>query len=159
MHNSTLCYITRGDEVLMLHRVKKKNDINHDKWIGIGGKFEADESPYECVIREMLEETGLTPLRLEYRGVVTFVCSSAPSEMMHLFICKETSGIMKTNCDEGDLQWISKSDLFRLTLWEGDKIFLKLLDERCPFFSLKLVYDNDQLIYHKLHFADGSNGL
>lgn len=159
MIQTTLCYIENEEKYLMLHRVKKKNDINHDKWIGIGGKFEVDESPYECVIREMREETGLTPISLEYRGIVTFVCSGAPSEMMHLFICKSTHGQMKENCDEGELAWIPKTELYQLTLWEGDKIFLKLIDQDCPFFSLKLVYENDALIYHKLHFADGSNGL
>ena len=159
MIQTTLCYIEKDEQYLMLHRIKKKNDINHDKWIGIGGKFEVDESPYECVIREMYEETALTPLNLEYRGVVTFVCSGVPSEMMHLFLCKKTEGTIKENCDEGELKWIYKDSLLNLTLWEGDKIFLKLLDQACPFFSLKLVYEKDRLIYHKLHFADGSNGL
>ena len=159
MIQTTLCYIEKDGQYLMLHRIKKKNDINHDKWIGIGGKFETDESPYECVIREMKEETGLTPRFLEYRGVITFVCQGAPSEMMHLFLCKDTVGEIQNTCDEGELQWIKKEELFQLTLWEGDKIFLRLLDEKCPFFSLKLVYENDHLIYQKLHFADGSNGL
>ena len=159
MIRSTLCYIERDGKYLMLHRIKKHEDVNAGKWIGIGGKFEVDESPYECVIREMREETGLTPISLEYRGIVTFVCSGAPSEMMHLFICKSTHGQMKENCDEGELAWIPKTELYQLTLWEGDKIFLKLIDQDCPFFSLKLVYENDALIYHKLHFADGSNGL
>ena len=159
MIQTTLCYIEKDGQYLMLHRTKKKNDVNHDKWIGIGGKFETDESPYECVIREMYEETGLAPLLLEYRGVITFVCEGAPSEMMHLFLCRETTGNIIEKCDEGELQWIKKEDLLNLTLWEGDKIFLKLLDEKCPFFSLKLIYKNDRLIYQKLHFADGSNGL
>ncbi len=155
MLQTTLCYIEENGKYLMMHRTKKKNDVNQDKWIGIGGRFEKDESPYECILREMLEETGLTPDNLTYRGIITFICEGAESEMMHLFHTHGASGEMREDCQEGELCWIDKSSLFSLNLWEGDKIFLKLLDENCPFFSLKLVYKNNELIYHKLYFANG----
>ena len=144
MHNSTLCYITRGNDVLMLHRVKKKNDINKDKWIGIGGKFEDKESPEDCVLREALEETGLTLEKIKYRGIVTFVSDRYETEWMHLFTSDQFSGKIK-DCDEGVLEWIEKDALYSLPLWEGDKIFLRLLDENVPFFSLKLSYKGDVL--------------
>ncbi len=150
MLNTTLCYIQRGDEYLMLHRVKKENDINRDKWIGLGGKFEEDESPEECLLREVYEETGLTLTSWQYRGIVTFVNTVCESEYMHLFTADGFEGIIGT-CDEGELEWIKKSELMRLTLWEGDKIFLRLLDENEPFFSLKLCYDGDELKSAKLN--------
>ena len=145
MKNTTLCYITRGDQVLMLHRVKKKNDVNHDKWIGVGGHFEDGESPEDCMLREVLEETGLTVTKFAYRGIVTFVSDRDPCEYMHLFTASEWVGECK-ECDEGDLEWIDKKDLYNLTLWEGDRIFLRLLDEDIPFFSLKLRYHGDKLV-------------
>ena len=146
MINTTLCYIERDEHYLMLHRVKKKNDINHDKWIGIGGKFEKGESPEDCLLREALEETGLTLTRWRYRGIVTFLqARDAEAEYMHLFTADGFTGQIKP-CDEGDLEWIPRKRLLELTLWEGDKIFLRLLEENAPFFSLKLVYDGDQLI-------------
>ena len=145
MINSTLCYILRGNEVLMLHRVKKKNDINKDKWIGIGGKFEDGESPEDCLLREAREETGLTLTRWRYRGIVTFVSDQAETEYMHLFTADGFTGQLKT-CDEGDLEWIDRKKLLELTLWEGDRIFLRLLEEDAPFFSLKLVYQGDRLV-------------
>lgn len=147
MINTTLCYIRRGDEYLMLHRIKKENDLNRDKWIGIGGKFLEDESPDECLLREALEETGLTITDYRYRGIVTFVNTKYPSELMHLFTADGYEGELR-DCDEGVLEWIDRKKLFELTLWEGDKIFLKLLeDEDRPFFSLKLSYDGDELLY------------
>ena len=146
MINTTLCYIERDGQYLMLHRVKKKNDINHDKWIGIGGKFEARESPEDCLLREAYEETGLTLTSFRYRGVVTFLSGpDAEAEYMHLFTADGFTGTIKT-CDEGDLEWIDKGRLLELTLWEGDKIFLRLLEENAPFFSLKLVYEGDKLV-------------
>lgn len=157
MIQTTLCYIEEENKYLMMHRIKKKNDVNQDKWIGIGGRFEENESPYECILREMMEETGLSPNFLTYRGVITFICEGAPSEMMHLFHTKGASGTMKNECVEGDLEWIAKEKLFSLNLWEGDKIFLRLLDKDCPFFSLKLVYEGGALVYHKLDFANGQN--
>lgn len=144
MLNTTLCYITRGNEYLMLHRIKKKNDVNHDKWIGIGGKFEPDESPDECLLREAKEETGLTLTSWRYRGIVTFVNTVCESEYMHLFTADGYEGSLR-QCDEGELEWIDRSALYELTLWEGDRIFLKLLEQDEPFFSLKLCYDGDEL--------------
>lgn len=143
MLNTTLCYIEQDGKYLMLHRVKKKNDINHDKWIGIGGKFEELESPEDCLLREVYEETGLTLTRWRYRGIVTFV-AERDSQFMHLFTADGFTGRLKT-CDEGDLQWLERGKLLELPIWEGDKIFLRLLEENAPFFSLKLVYDGDRL--------------
>ena len=145
MHNSTLCYITRGNDVLMLHRVKKKNDINKDKWIGIGGKFEKDESPDECILREAMEETGLTLTDWQCRGVVTFLNTDSDGEYMYLFTADGFEGQLK-ECDEGDLQWVSREFLYSLPMWEGDKIFLDLLWQDAPFFLLTLRYDGDQLL-------------
>lgn len=150
MRNTSLCYIERGSEYLMLHRVKKENDENHDKWIGIGGKFENGESPDECMLREMREETGLTALSWRARGIVTFVSDEWGTEYMHLFTCDRFSGTVK-DCDEGVLEWIDKSRLLSLPIWEGDKIFLRLLDEGAPFFLLKLCYKGDELIYAALN--------
>lgn len=150
MRNTSLCYIERGSEYLMLHRVKKENDENHDKWIGIGGKFENGESPDECMLREMREETGLTALSWRARGIVTFVSDEWGTEYMHLFTCDRFSGTVK-DCDEGVLEWIDKSRLLSLPIWEGDKIFLWLLDEGAPFFLLKLCYKGDELIYAALN--------
>ena len=144
MKQTTLCYLERGDEYLMLHRTKKKNDENHDKWIGVGGKFEAGESPEDCMRREVWEETGLTITEFRYRGIVTFVSDTYPCEYMHLFTCSDWTGEIK-ECDEGDLAWVDKQELRRLTLWEGDRIFLDLLEQNEPFFSLKLTYKGDNL--------------
>ena len=145
MLNTTLCYICRGSEYLMLHRVKKENDINRDKWIGVGGKFEPDESPDECLLREVREETGLRLTRYRYCGIITFVSDRWQTEYMHLFTSDDYEGEIK-QCDEGVLEWIDRKKLYDLTLWEGDKIFLRLLESDAPFFSLKLSYDGDELI-------------
>ena len=145
MKQTTLCYLERGDEYLMLHRTKKKNDENHDKWIGVGGKFEAGESPEDCMHREILEETGLTVTDYRYRGIVTFVSDIYETEYMHLFTVTDWMGEAR-ECDEGELAWIKKQKLFDLTLWQGDRIFLGLLQEDVPFFSLKLTYRGDELI-------------
>ncbi len=150
MINTTLCYIEENDKYLMLHRTKKEGDLNRDKWIGIGGKFEDKESPFDCVRREMLEETGLVAGELSYRGIVTFISDRYPTEYMHLFVAKNMRGTPVTNCPEGELAWIPKAELLSLTLWEGDKIFLRLLDEQVPFFSLKLEYEGDTLLSHTL---------
>ncbi len=144
MINSTLCYILRGDEVLMLHRVKKENDINKDKWIGIGGKFEAEESPDECLLREAMEETSLRLNRWQCRGVVTFLNSVCEGEYMYLFTCDDFSGEL-TDCPEGDLRWVKRDFVDALPKWEGDRIFLKLLWEDAPFFLLTLRYEGDRL--------------
>ena len=144
MYNSTLCYVLRGNNVLMLHRVKKKNDINKDKWIGIGGKFEAGESPDECLLREAMEETGLKLTSWRCRGVVTFLPKDMEGEYMYLFTADGFEGEMG-ECDEGDLQWVSRDFLDQLPKWEGDQIFLDLLWQDAPFFLLTLRYDGDKL--------------
>ena len=145
MKLTTLCYLERGDEYLMLHRVTKQNDENHDKWIGIGGKFEPGESPEDCLVRECREETGLTLTDYRFRGIVTFVSDEWGTEYMHLFTASGFTGTQHP-CDEGELAWIKKARLRELTLWEGDRIFLRLLEENAPFFSLKLRYENGMLI-------------
>ena len=144
MINTTLCYIEKDGQYLMLHRNKKENDINRDKWIGIGGKFEEKESPEDCVIREALEETGLLLIRPRYRGIVTFVSDLCETEWMHLFTATEFRGRIRT-CEEGTLEWIRKDKVATLPLWEGDKIFLSLLEKDAPFFSLKLTYEGSRL--------------
>ena len=144
MINSTLCYIEKDGKYLMLHRVKKENDANKDKWIGIGGKFEDKESPEDCVLRETKEETGLTLTSYKYRGIVTFVSDRWETEYMHLFTADGFSGEL-IDCDEGVLEWIDKEKLDAIQKWEGDKIFLRLLDEGGPFFSLKLRYRGERL--------------
>ncbi len=146
MTNTTLCYITRGNKVLMLHRVKKEVDINKDKWIGIGGKFEKEETPDECLLREAEEETGLKLTSWKCRGIVTFLTERpADGEYMYLFTADGFEGQLKT-CDEGNLEWISREQLSALPKWEGDDIFLKLLWEDAPFFLLKLRYQGNTLV-------------
>lgn len=146
MINTTLCYIEKDDSYLMLHRIKKENDLNRDKWIGIGGKFEDRESPEQCVRREAFEETGLTLGKCNYRGIITFVSDKWPTEYMHLFNCSDFSGEIK-ECDEGILEWVDKQKIYTLPLWQGDKIFLKLIENpNTPFFSLRLEYVGDTLI-------------
>ena len=150
MLNTSLCYMERGDEYLLLHRVKKENDQNKDKWIGVGGKFEEGESPEECMLREVYEETGLRPASWRYRGVVTFVLGKE-TEYMHLFTASDCTGEMK-DCAEGVLEWVKKDLVTSLPIWEGDKIFLRLLAEDAPFFSLKLCYDDGgRLVSAKLN--------
>ena len=144
MRRTTLCYITRGNDVLMLHRVKKRNDINHDKWIGIGGKFEGEESPDECILRETREETGLTLTDYRCRAVITFRQRGEEGEYMYLFTADGFTGRLR-DCDEGDLQWISREKLSGLPTWEGDRIFLELLWQDAPFFLLTLDYEGDRL--------------
>ena len=144
MRNTSLCYIEHDGKYLMLHRVKKEHDENHDKWIGIGGKFEEGESPEDCMLREAKEETGLDILRWRYRGIVTFVSDEWGTEYMHLFTADEFAGNIK-DCDEGVLEWIAKKELLSLPMWEGDMIFLRLIDSDAPFFSLKLCYKGDIL--------------
>jgi len=146
MINTTLCYILRGDECLMLHRVKKENDLNKDKWIGIGGKFEDKESPEDCLLREVREETGLTLTDYAYRGIVTFVSDRWPTEYMHLFTADGFEGELKL-CDEGELEWLPWDMLIKIPHWEGDEIFLRLLKQDVPFFSLKLCYEGECLVH------------
>ena len=150
MKNTSLCYLERGGQYLMLHRVKKENDENHDKWIGVGGKFEDGESPEECVLRETLEETGLTLTDWRYRGIVTFVSDRWETEYMHLFTATGWTGRLH-ECDEGVLEWVSREQFRGLPQWEGDRIFLRLIEEDTPFFSLKLRYEGEHLAYAALN--------
>ena len=152
MLKTSLCYITQGDQVLMLHRVKKENDINKDKWIGIGGKFLPGETPEACVLREALEETGLTLTRYAYRGIVDF-SADGTQEQMYLFTADGFEGSLR-ECDEGDLQWVSREFLYNLPMWEGDKIFLDLLWQDAPFFRLSLHYQGDRLVKATLNGDD-----
>lgn len=145
MRNSTLCYIECDGRYLMLHRVKKQNDVNRDKWIGIGGGIEEGESPLDCILRETFEETGLKLHNPDYRGLVTFVSDVYETEQMHVFTCKSFTGELR-DCDEGTLEWVKKSDIQSLPIWEGDKIFLRLISKPCPFFALKLEYKGDSLV-------------
>ena len=141
---TTLCYIERGNQYLMLHRTVKKSDVNKDKWIGVGGHFEDGESPEDCLLREVWEETGLHLTSYHFRGIVTFICDDYPIEYMCLYTAEGFTGELK-ECEEGRLEWVDKDRLMELELWEGDKIFFRLLQENAPFFSLKLVYEEGLL--------------
>ncbi|MDD6206956.1 MAG: 8-oxo-dGTP diphosphatase [Clostridiales bacterium] len=145
MELTTLCYIEKNGCYLMLHRVKKENDISHDKWIGVGGHFETNESPEECLLREVKEETGLTLTSWKFRGLVTFLYDNNEPEYMCLFTADAFEGEL-TCCDEGDLEWIPKENVSGLPIWEGDKVFFRLLEEDAPFFSLKLRYQGEHLV-------------
>lgn len=145
MKNTSLCYIEKDGRYLMLHRTKKAGDENHDKWIGIGGKFEAGESPEDCMLREVREETGLSLSSWSFRGIVTFVSDEWGTEYMHLFTADGFAGSLR-DCDEGELEWVEKARIPSLPIWEGDKIFLRLLDQGADFFSLKLCYHGDKLV-------------
>ncbi len=144
MKITTLCYIERGGQYLMLHRTVKENDENRDKWIGVGGKLEDGESPEDCLLREVREETGCTLTEFAFRGLVTFVSDLWGTEYMCLYTATGFTGGLRA-CDEGDLQWIPKDKIESLNLWEGDKIFFRLLESGAPFFSLKLRYEGDRL--------------
>ena len=145
MNNTTLCYIKDGSKYLMLHRVSKKKDVNAGKWIGFGGHFEDGESPEECLLREIGEETGLKLKQYALRGIVTFISDGAPSEYMFLYTSDSFEGELVPT-DEGETAWIDEKDLASLPMWEGDVIFLSLIRRGAGFFSLKLVYDSDRLI-------------
>lgn len=147
---TTLCYIEKDDCYLMLHRVKKAVDINKDKWIGIGGHLEEGESPEECLVRETREETGLELTDYSLRGVITFVTDSYPTEYMFLYTAAGFSGTL-LSCDEGDLEWVPIKDVEKLPIWEGDKVFFRLLREQEEFFSLKLCYEGEKLVETKLN--------
>lgn len=142
---TTLCYIEKNNSYLMLHRVSKDKDVNKDKWIGVGGHFEDGESPEECLLREVYEETGLKLTSYSFRGLITFVSDEWPTEYMCLFTADAYEGSIK-ECDEGVLTWVPKSEILSLNFWEGDKWFLKLLEERQDFFTMKLSYNGDKLI-------------
>lgn len=144
MKNTTVCYLERGTQYLLLHRTKKENDENAGKWIGVGGKCEENESPEDCMLREVREETGLSVTQHRLRGVITFVSDAWEGQYMYLFTASKWHGAL-TDCDEGELAWVERADMLHLPLWEGDRIFLALLAEERPFFSLKLVYQGDSL--------------
>lgn len=142
---TTLCYLEQDGKYLMMHRIKKEHDINEGKWIGIGGHFETGESPEECLLREAKEETGLTLTSWRFRGIVTFTSDDNPTEYMCLYTADGFEGELVKDCQEGVLKWVPKEEVLNLKLWEGDKVFLKLLTEEVPFFSLKLSYEHDRL--------------
>ena len=145
MKETTLCYIQKDNKYLMLHRTKKKNDINKDKWIGIGGKFEPEESPDQCLLREAKEETGLTLTSFHYRGIVHFRSDEYEAEDMHLYTADGFEGRL-TECNEGVLEWIDRDKLYELTMWEGDKLFLGLISTDAAFFDMVLEYKKDKLV-------------
>lgn len=142
---TTLCYIEKDNSYLMMHRVKKEKDINRDKWIGVGGHFEADESPEECLCREVTEETGLTLNSWKLRGIITFISDEWQTEYMFLYTSDDFCGDIK-ECDEGVLEWVDKADVYELPIWEGDKIFFKLLETASEVFTLKLRYEGNMLL-------------
>lgn len=150
MKNTTLCYIEQNGCYLLLHRVKKENDLNRDKWVGIGGKFEENESPEECLLREVREETGLTLTDYRYCGIITFVSDRWEGEYMHLFHATGFTGDL-IDCDEGNLEWVRIEDFDRLPQWEGDRLFLQKMRENVPFFSMKLCYEGDNLVFSSLN--------
>lgn len=145
MINTTLCYIEEDERYLMLHRVKKKNDINKDKWVGVGGKFEEDETPDECVLREVYEETGLILKDFRLRGVITFLSNEYEGEYMYLYTATDYDGEIH-ECDEGNLEWVLKDKVLELPIWEGDKLFFEELNADRGFFTMKLRYKGDSLV-------------
>ena len=147
---TTLCYMEKGNQYLMLHRVKKEHDINKDKWIGVGGKFEDKESPEDCLLREVREETGLTLTSWKFRGIITFVTDRYETEFMHLYTADGWEGEM-IECNEGNLEWLEKKEVFNLKVWEGDKIFFCLMQHDAPFCSLRLEYVGDELVSYALN--------
>lgn len=149
MKLTTLCYIEKNNKYLMLHRTKKENDANEGKWIGVGGKFEPEETPEECLLREVKEETGLTLVNYRLRGFVTFVSDKWETEYMFLYTATDYEGEI-TDCDEGELEWVDKIDVLKLNLWEGDRVFLRLLTEEAGMFSLKLRYEGEKLVEYSL---------
>ena len=149
---TTLCYIEKEDRYLMLHRISKKNDVNKEKWIGVGGHFEKDESPEDCLLREVKEETGLTLPSYQFRGLITFISDVCEPELMCLITADGFTGSL-TACNEGELKWVDKSIVPSLPTWTGDAIFLKLLlEDEQRFFTLRLVYEGDELVEHRLEF-------
>jgi len=152
MFNTTLCYIEKDGAYLMIHRIKKENDLNKDKWVGVGGKLEEGESPFDCVRREVYEETGVNIKDPRYRGIITFVSDKWGTEYMHLFTATDYDGEIDYDCDEGKLEWVKKELVPSLPIWEGDKIFFDLMEKEERFFSLKLCYEGDALVSHTLEF-------
>lgn len=150
MKDTTLCYIENTkNQTLLLHRTKKKNDLNENKWIGVGGKFEENETAEECLIREVYEETGLTLTSYTYRGVVDFISDVWENERMHLFTAKVENDTLK-ECDEGELRWVDNDKVLSMPTWEGDRVFLELLMRNEPFFHLTLCYEGEKLVKSEL---------
>lgn len=149
MVNTTLCYIEKDNKYLMLHRTKKENDLNEGKWIGVGGKFEPNETPEECLLREVKEETDLTLTSYRLRAVITFVSDKWETEYMYLFTADAFTGEIG-NCNEGDLEWVDKDKILDLPTWEGDRIFLEKLLDNAGFFTVKVVYEGDRLVESKV---------
>ena len=145
MKNTTLCYIEQNNKYLMLHRVKKENDLNKDKWVGVGGKFEENETPDECILRETYEETGLTLLKYRLRGIITFISDKWEGEYMYLYTATEFEGDI-CECSEGNLEWVDKSEVTNLPIWEGDKLFFEELNKDRGFFTMKLRYVGESLV-------------
>ena len=152
MFNTTLCYIEKDGAYLMIHRIKKENDLNKDKWVGVGGKLEEGESPFDCVRREVYEETGVNIKDPRYRGIITFVSDKWGTEYMHLFTATDYDGEIDYDCDEGKLEWVKKELVPSLPIWEGDKVFFDLMEKEKRFFSLKLCYEGDTLVSHTLEY-------
>ena len=146
---SALCYIEKDGKYLMLHRTKKKKDINKDKWLGVGGKIEEGESPEECIVREVKEETGLTLKEYQLRGIVTYVSNKWETEYMYVFTANKFEGNL-IECDEGDLKWINKEKINELPTWEGDHIFMEKLQKDNGFFSAKFEYDGEKLVKYEM---------
>lgn len=146
---STVCYIEKEGKYLMLHRTKKKNDINEGKWLGIGGKFKDKESPEDCIIREVKEETGLALNSVKLRGILTFINTICETEYIYVFTSNDFTGNL-IECNEGELKWVEKEKVTSLNLWEGDKIFVEKIKEESPFFTIKYVYDGDTLLHYDL---------
>lgn len=147
---STICYIEKNNKYLMLHRTKKENDISKDKWIGIGGKFENNESPEECIKREVFEETGLKLKTFKLRGIVTYTSKEWETEYMYIFTSNDFEGDL-IECNEGDLEWIDKEKIVNLNTWEGDKLSLKKLENDNNFFTMKFEYDGDNLLNYIIY--------
>lgn len=150
---TTLCYIENEDSYLMMHRVKKEYDINKDKWIGVGGHFEKDETPQECLLREVYEETGIKLDNYRARGLVTFISDKWQTEYMYLYTARVDDSLIEKDCDEGTLEWVHKNTVYDLPIWEGDKIFFKLLEEEHPFFFLKLRYEGEDLVEWNVEYS------
>lgn len=151
MLNTTLCYIEKDNKYLMLHRVKKVNDLNHDKWVGIGGKFMENETPDECLLREVKEETGLTLTEYRLRGIVTFLSDKWEGEYMYLYTATDYTGEM-IECDEGNLEWVPVDKVNELPIWEGDKLFFNELSNGKSFFTMMLKYEGDKLVDHSVKY-------
>lgn len=146
MIKTTLCYIEKDDKYLMLFRNKKHSDVNEGKWVGVGGKFEAGETAAECLLREVKEETGLTLTSYHYYGIVNFISDIWEDEEMHLFLGTDFTGELISDCNEGTLKWVEKSDVLSLPAWEGDRYFLTEMIRGASEINMTLRYEGDELV-------------